>query len=234
MLTNHERVSQALDVLTSELAPYVEKAMKAIYQDRWISSVRSSFRRDRTDNGTDNSDTVNWDAHSLLAVMWDQWNSVFRSSLGHRERSLVSELREYRNRWAHQQPFDFDDTYRTLDSAMRLLQAIDSSRISLLATSKRDIMLQEFNREQSQQVLTERFQQQKLGKVVIYTICCASLLVALISTMGKLGWLIGLPLVALFGHFSVRVLLEKPVVYGPHDCSACGKIIYSQECPYCQ
>ncbi|MEO2035702.1 MAG: Swt1 family HEPN domain-containing protein [Planctomycetaceae bacterium] len=234
MLTNHERVSQALDVLTSELTPYVEKAMKSVYQDRWISTIRSSFRRDLPNSNPKNNDTINWDAHSLLTVMWDQWNTVFRSALGHSERSLVSELRESRNRWAHQQPFDFDDTYRLLDSAIRLLTAIDSPGVTQLASSKRDILLQEFNRDQSQKVLTARFQRQKLGNVIIYMICCAALLVALISTMGSMGWLIGIPLVALFAHFSVRLLLEKPVLYGPHDCTACGKIIYSQECPYCQ
>jgi hypothetical protein len=33
--------------------------------------------------------------------MWDQWNVVFRKTLGNAERSLVSELRDARNRWAH-------------------------------------------------------------------------------------------------------------------------------------
>jgi len=234
MLTNHERVSLALDVLTSELAPYVEKALQAVYRDRWLASIRSSFRRDLPNSRSQKNDTVNWDAHSLLTVMWDQWNTVFRSTLGHGERSLVSELRESRNRWAHQQPFDFDDTYRLLDSTGRLLQAIKSSQVQQISNSKRDVLLQEFNRELSQDVLAARFKRQKLANVIIYMACCAALLVALISTMGWMGWLIGIPLVALFAHFSIQLLLEKPVLYGPHDCSACGKIIYSQECPYCQ
>jgi hypothetical protein len=36
--------------------------------------------------------------------MWDNWNDVFRNVLGHAERSLVSELRDWRNKWAHQNP----------------------------------------------------------------------------------------------------------------------------------
>ena len=42
------------------------------------------------------------------------------------ERSLVSELREYRNAWAHQEPFSGEDTIRMLDSAQRLLTAVSS------------------------------------------------------------------------------------------------------------
>ncbi len=49
--------------------------------------------------------------------MWNQWNDVFRKTLGQAERTLVSELREVRNRWAHQEPFSSDDAYRALDSA---------------------------------------------------------------------------------------------------------------------
>ncbi len=51
--------------------------------------------------------------------MWDQWNETFRRTLGFAERSLVSELREHRNRWAHQEPFDTRDTLRALDTIDR-------------------------------------------------------------------------------------------------------------------
>ena len=37
--------------------------------------------------------------------MWESWNDVFRKTLGPAERSLVSELRDVRNKWAHQEPF---------------------------------------------------------------------------------------------------------------------------------
>src|SRR5207248_10838640 len=64
---------------------------------------------------------------ALLLVMWDQWNVVFRNVLGQAERSLVSELREARNKWAHQGPFSTDDTYRALDSLQRLLTAVSAA-----------------------------------------------------------------------------------------------------------
>ena len=39
---------------------------------------------------------------------------MFRKILGPAERSLVGELRDQRNKWAHQQTFSGDHTYRSL------------------------------------------------------------------------------------------------------------------------
>ena len=46
-----------------------------------------------------------WDASGLLRLMWETLNDVFRHTLGFAERSLVSELRDWRNKWAHQERF---------------------------------------------------------------------------------------------------------------------------------
>src|SRR6266700_4147346 len=43
------------------------------------------------------------------------------------KRSLVSEMREVRNKWAHQEPFSTDDAYRALDSVQRLLTAVSAA-----------------------------------------------------------------------------------------------------------
>ena len=48
------------------------------------------------------------------------------ATLGHAERSLVSELREVRNKWAHQQAFSSDDADRALDSTERILTAVSA------------------------------------------------------------------------------------------------------------
>ena len=50
--------------------------------------------------------------------MWNQWNIVFRKTLGQAERTFVSELRDVRNRWAHQNPFSTDDAYRAAVKAI--------------------------------------------------------------------------------------------------------------------
>src|SRR5205085_9286000 len=73
-----------------------------------------------------NRPIAEWDAAALLKLMWEAWNEVFRRTLGHAERSLVSELRDHRNKWAHQQTFSSDDADRALDSIARLLAAISA------------------------------------------------------------------------------------------------------------
>ena len=49
----------------------------------------------------------------------------FSSALSRAEQNLAGELRDIRNRAAHGAPFNFDDTYRALDTAERLLRAAD-------------------------------------------------------------------------------------------------------------
>jgi len=70
---------------------------------------------------------IKWDTQALLKAMISRWHDAFRGTLGHFERSLVSELLEHRNRWAHDETFSSEDTLRALDSMGRLLQAVSAS-----------------------------------------------------------------------------------------------------------
>ena len=117
-ITNHERVGKALELLKTGLAPYVQREFKNIYQDRAAVEANRYIGDDRLNA---KKPVTEWDASALLKLMWDSWNDVFRKTLGQAERTLVSELREVRNKWAHQQPFSTDDAYRALDSAQALL-----------------------------------------------------------------------------------------------------------------
>ena len=80
-----------------------------------------------------------WDASALLKLMWDTWNDVFRDALGFTERSLVSELRTWRNRWAHQERLSSDDADRALDSAERLLTAVSAPEADEVGKMKREL-----------------------------------------------------------------------------------------------
>ena len=124
-ITNRERIGKALDLLKEGLAPFVQRELENQYGKYWITEVTADwpYEPDWTDDGEPHLDIA-----LLLRLMWEQWNPVFRQTLGHAERSLVSELRDVRNRWAHQNRFSSDDTYRALDSASRLLTAISAPR----------------------------------------------------------------------------------------------------------
>jgi predicted AAA+ superfamily ATPase len=67
------------------------------------------------------------------------WNDVFRKTLGPAERGLVGEVRGYRNRWAHQEPFSGDDTDRALDSVARLLTAVSASQADEVGKMKMEL-----------------------------------------------------------------------------------------------
>ncbi|MBN2299509.1 MAG: DUF499 domain-containing protein [Deltaproteobacteria bacterium] len=121
-ISNSERIGKGLELLRDGLAPFVEREMQAEYKDRWQDVVQQNIPRDF--NVKDGK--IQWDIHPLLLLTWDQWNAVFKNILGHTERSFVSELREIRNKWAHQETFSYDDTYRALDTMVRLLKSISA------------------------------------------------------------------------------------------------------------
>src|SRR5437879_2842796 len=122
--TNIERVGKALEILNKGLKPFVEREMLAKYGARWQYEAVNALRDHHfTDDGQD----IHMDTQALLLILWDQRQLAFQNVLGHTERSLVSELRETRNKWAHQQAFSTDDAYRALDSIHRLLTAVSAA-----------------------------------------------------------------------------------------------------------
>ena len=150
--SNHSRVGDALELLKSGLRPFVERELQAVHGDQWQEIAAQTLREDRNTVNAGRKGELNWDTHNLLTLMWGQWNAVFRNTLGHTERSLVSELREVRNRWAHQVPFNSDDAYRALDSIGRLLAAISAPESKELE-------------EQKMALLRVRFDEQRRGEM---------------------------------------------------------------------
>ena len=121
-VTNHERIGKALDVLKAGLPGFVERELKAAHGTKWWATVNQVAGPSTQIRGTENA--PEWDAAALLKVLWDCWNEVFSKTLGRAERSIVSELIEVRNKWAHQKTFTTDDAYRAIDSMQRLVNAV--------------------------------------------------------------------------------------------------------------
>src|SRR5206468_6643766 len=76
---------------------------------------------------------------ALLKLVWEAWNDVFGKTLGRAERSLVQELRDCRNKWAHQEPFASDDADRALDSMARLLTAVSAPQADEVGKMKMEL-----------------------------------------------------------------------------------------------
>ena len=125
-ITNQERVGKAMELLRAGLGPFVEREVQAGVK---AGSVRmESVRRFSDDPMLGQKPIENWDTAGLLRLMWETWNDVFGRTLGRAERSLVQELRDWRNQWAHQEPFSSNDADRALDSMARLLTAVSASQ----------------------------------------------------------------------------------------------------------
>ncbi|MGE3272851.1 MAG: Swt1 family HEPN domain-containing protein, partial [Chloroflexota bacterium] len=123
-ITNYERVGKALDLLREGLTPFVQRELQGHFGKYWITEATVGWPRDL--NWPADQDEPRLDITALIRLMLDHWRVVFRNTLGQADLSLVHELRDHRNKWAHQAAFSSDDTDRTLDSAARLLTSISA------------------------------------------------------------------------------------------------------------
>jgi len=143
-ITKHERVGKALELLKSGLGLFIEREFASTYKDRAATEMSRFLGEDRLNAKKPMSE---WDVVVLLRFMWEAWNDVFRRILGQAERSLVSELREYRNKWAHQEAFSGDDAHRALDSAGRLLTAVSAPQADEIEKMKMELLRLRFEEQ---------------------------------------------------------------------------------------
>ncbi len=144
-ITNYERVGKSLELLRDGLRPFIERELSAKYGKYWITKSTEGWQNELS--WPDGADMPDMDVALLLRLMWEQWNQVFRDTLGFAERSLVSELREVRNKWAHQASFSTDDAYRALDSASRLLAAISAPQSDEIEKVKLELLRLRFDEQ---------------------------------------------------------------------------------------
>ncbi len=211
-----DAVSEALNSLAAGLRPYVAGRVTSVLRDTELAD-----------------EIMAWDAQGLMIFMWERWNDLFRNELSFVERSLISELRDFRNRWAHQDQFDEFDVYRVLDDIARLLKAVNSGELAtvthLRAESLHRLWLQELGDDERHRKARVRWP---------YILCGASG-VAIGSTIlafGSLPWsliLASLVFLAMMRIAFLQSTRESHRSPGPHECSHCGRIIYSVDCPYC-
>src|SRR5437773_2469951 len=135
-ITNQDRVGKAMDLLRAGLAPFVEREFKSQHQAKAAEAAR---RYSTDERSVSKKAIVEWDVAALLKLMWEAWNEVFGRTLGRAERSLVQELRDFRNKWAHQEPLSSDDADRALDSMARLLTAISAAQADEVGKMKMEL-----------------------------------------------------------------------------------------------
>ncbi len=143
-VTNRDRVGNAMDALKTGLAPFVSREFINHHKGHSSTVLQQVLGEPVHDT---KGHFAGMDVAGLLRVMWESWNEIYRNTLGHAERSLVSELREVRNRWAHQEAFSSDDAYRALDSTHRLLAAVSASETTEVESMKMELLRVRFDEQ---------------------------------------------------------------------------------------
>jgi len=135
-ISNHERVGRALKLLHEGLYPYFDREMTAAYTPQW--PLRAAAYLDKDSGAVQAS--LKTDLYDFLKYMWQEWNDVFRKTLGKAERSRLSECQDIRNVWAHNSTFTTDDTYRALDTINRFLSAVSAPEADHVDKQKQELL----------------------------------------------------------------------------------------------
>lgn len=123
-MSNRDRVGKALELAGTALGVYVDRRMtrRTPMGGNWKLGYAGA--------------NVGGDVGALIGVIFDHWRDVFSDELKTTGRNLAGETRDWRNKWAHNEAFSSNDTYRALDTIERLLVAIDASEASEVGRSK--------------------------------------------------------------------------------------------------
>ncbi len=146
-ITNTERVGRGLEQLKAGLSAFVERELKATYKERWRDVAMPSFPDWQTRAMQLKKGELNWDVQALVSVMLDLWKDCFSKTLGPSERTLVNELRDVRNKHAHQKSFSTDDGYRALDSMARLLISVSAPEAATVEQMKSELLRLKFEEQ---------------------------------------------------------------------------------------
>ena len=144
--TNHQRVTEGLQIVTTVLAPYVAQELRARFADEWWSRgvlgvLHENQRRDLPAAGADDALLAKLDTALCLRLMDVQWHELFRQKLSREHRTWVKELITTRNKWAHAGLLDMsdDDAWRALDTMNRLVEQIDAEATERLRALARTV-----------------------------------------------------------------------------------------------
>jgi len=150
-ISNSERIGKGLELLRNGLIPFVEQELGAVYGEDWKEKIKQTVPKKEAEDKIDEG-ISKWDIHLVLGIIWNNWNQVFKNTLGKAERSYVSELRDVRNRWAHQNALTYDDTYRALDSMARLLRSVSAKEAEEVEKMAQETMRVRFAEQARQEV----------------------------------------------------------------------------------
>ncbi|NEQ96833.1 MAG: hypothetical protein F6K30_08935, partial [Cyanothece sp. SIO2G6] len=138
-MSNKERIGKSLDLLRQGLYPYVKQKMQADYGDEWVDNA-GSYLRDYQKVKQELETILQEDTSALLTVIARDKVFKRKTGLSRPDLARVSELREIRNQWAHQATFSIEDTYRAIDTVLRLLKSIESAQVKAVEKQRQQVL----------------------------------------------------------------------------------------------
>ena len=141
VMSNSERIGRSLDLLSDGLAPKCAATWEGFYGPAWLEVVNGRLHTpERAPRASD--------VAFLFKGLKGTWGEVFGHGFSPAVRSLVFELADVRNRWAHQEGFSSDDVARALDSMERVLEAFgNTAERHRIRELRRDLLRQMFEEE---------------------------------------------------------------------------------------
>ena len=120
--TNRDLVGKSFELLAEGLEPFVERHLMGVVPGGmdWLEWMSKHVYRQNPGLKLNKSDPL---VH-LRAIAHEE--KTFAGTLSRADRSYVQELWDFRTRWAHNSVFNEADTHRVLDTAERLLRAVDA------------------------------------------------------------------------------------------------------------
>lgn len=140
--SNRERVGRAFEELARGLEPFIDLHMRRVDGDGWAERFARQGRNPNADHATN-------DPSFQLLVLTARWEDVFRAQLPRSLRSLIFELRDARNSWAHNAAFQATDALRALDSIRMVLEAVDASEADAVRRQQDELGRLVYERQRS-------------------------------------------------------------------------------------
>jgi hypothetical protein len=127
-LSNHERIGRALESARAGLLKYVTDEMERVYGRNWRQQARESLPGWQKTMGSE----LVLDIQALIAIVLDPRHEGVALLKVPRSRTLLFDLREIRNTFAHQKEAGNTYTNRALDTVELLLEAVQAPQATAI------------------------------------------------------------------------------------------------------
>jgi hypothetical protein len=122
-ISNRDRVGKGFEILSEGLLDLVDEIMGDLFGSKdWNTEWA---KKDSAKNGVAVKSFEKHDPQVLLRAI-TEFGFNFKDALSRAEQAFAAELRDARNRWAHNEPFSSDDSTRILDTIERILRAANA------------------------------------------------------------------------------------------------------------